>query len=88
MFPIFLKIAEIKMTDVTQPKLDDTPPLPKPAPELPDDVSEVFSNVTDEKLFVPDDKPCMTTEQPTVRYLIERSQIDMNKVAERIDRVE
>ena len=76
------------MTDVTQPKLDDTPPLPKPAPELPDDVSEVFSNVTDEKLFVPDDKPCMTTEQPTVRDLIERSQIDMNKVSERIDSVE
>ena len=76
------------MTDVTQPKLDDTPPLPKPAPELPDDVSEVFSNVTDEKLFVPDDKPCMTTEQPTVQDLIERSQIDMNKVSERIDRVE
>ena len=74
------------MSDV---KLADTPPLPKPAPELPDDVSEVFSNVTDEKVWVPDDKPpCVTTEQPTVREMIERSQIDMSKVSERIDRVE
>jgi len=70
------------MSDVTQPKLADTPPLPE-------NVSDTASHVSDEKVWIPDDKPpCVTTEQPTVREMIERSQIDMSKVSERIDSVE
>ena len=73
------------MSDVPQSKLDGTPPLPEPVSEA---VSDVASDVTDEKVWIPDDKPpCVTTEQPTVREMIERSQIDMSKVSERLDRV-